>query len=229
MVNLSVPEMFTFITSDFEDTWNALARDPSARGRGNFMFALQSMILLEWACRLCATDSTGKWISLLSSELHKIDPKYFTVLPGPCRLPPNEFALPTMSGRPETELLAAVFDLIRNGQAHQYQQILVELSDGIWFVLILTGAAHGRDLDTVRKVGRVKDHLGIKRDAGRLGLKVRPDWLYLDIKEAITKAGLTTSGLTFKYLERPGTSKTHYQYDSTTLEAALLSGSHPKI
>jgi hypothetical protein len=228
MANLSVPEMFTFITSDFEDTWNALARDASAKGRGNFMFALHSMILLEWACRLCATDLTGKWIIILSSELHKIEPKYFTVLPGTCRLP-NEFALPSMSGKPETELLSAIFDLIRNGQAHQYQQILAQLSDGVAFILILTGAAPGRELDKVRGAGRVKDHLGVRRDGGGLGLKIRPDWLYLDIKDAITRAGLPTSGLTFKYLERPGGSKTHYQYDSAKLEGALLSSGHDKV
>lgn len=228
MANLSVPKMFTFLTRDFEGAWNALARDARPRGRGNFIFALHSMILLEWACRLCATDPTGKWIASLTSELNDIEPRYFTVLPGTCPVP-KDFTLPHVSATSGRELLSVMFDLIRHGQAHQYQQQLVQMLDGVTFVSILTGAAHGRTLDKVRQAGRVKNHLGTRRASGKLGMKIRTDWLYLDIKDAIKKTGLPSSGLMFNYLARPDSKRRHYQYDSTKLEAMLLSAGHLKV
>lgn len=56
--NLQPDTIFRFICNDFETAWDAVARQRSGRsgrlGRGNFMFALQAMVLLEWASRLCA-------------------------------------------------------------------------------------------------------------------------------------------------------------------------------
>ena len=48
-------EIFDFITGDFQCTWDALAEKPTsvAGNRGNFMFALQVVILLEWVGQLC--------------------------------------------------------------------------------------------------------------------------------------------------------------------------------
>jgi hypothetical protein len=125
--NLNPYEIYQFIVSDFKGAWNSVAANYSRSiGRGNFMFALQAMNLLEFASRLCANDS--KLLGDFSIEINRIDPKYFTVLPRLCGLT-IEFDLPYIGNSKCDSLLCAIFDLIRNGLAHQYQQIIVELTD----------------------------------------------------------------------------------------------------
>lgn len=129
--NLPAETLYEFITNDFEDAWNSLAGNPSAHGRGTFMFALQAMILLEWAARLCSSDATGAALLEFSQSLKQVEPKYFTLLPGNCP-----------------------------GQAHQYQQIVVGLTDGKHFVVSLTGASFGSHLHSILPSERPSDHLG---------------------------------------------------------------------
>ena len=126
-LNLPPETLYSFMAGDFEDAWNSVAWNPSAKSRGNFMFARQAMCILEFASRLCWGDAASSAISDFSSELHKIEPKCFTRLPGFCA-DFDEFDLPYRSTKGD-ELLWAIFDLIRNGQAHQYQQIVADLSD----------------------------------------------------------------------------------------------------
>jgi hypothetical protein len=65
IIRVSLPTLpantiFRFIVGDFEAAWNALvARRGRHSGGGNFMFALLSMILLEFASRICAKDRTN--------------------------------------------------------------------------------------------------------------------------------------------------------------------------
>lgn len=229
--------IYQFIVNDFEDAWNSLAESPSARGRGNFMFARQAMMLLEFAARLCYNDPLGTALTDLSRVLFKIEPKYSTRLPGVCA-DFEEFDLPYSSSKGD-ELLWVVFDLIRNGQAHQYQQILVDLTDGVDWQISLTGAGMGQFLQLVSASPRPAEHLGYARDQQRdLWLCVRPDVLFLDLKNAITESGLLGKGLTFTHLTRPRV-KVHaqkkklpgpfYQFDSAALENSLALGGHKKI
>src|SRR5262245_25177378 len=126
--NMPVDAMYGAIVEDFELAWAALAEHGS--GGGNFMFARQAMVLVEWACRLCASDTTGDALRKLSEELHARDERYFTQLPGACRTP-ADFELPHSSTvAHDRTLLSLLFDLIRHGGAHQYQQITAELKDG---------------------------------------------------------------------------------------------------
>lgn len=128
--NLPPETIFEFIVRDFEDAWNALADSSSARNRGNFLFARQTMVQLEWVARLAGTDATGSALADYSAEPNRIEPRYFTQLPGSAPKP-KDFYLPSVSSaNQERQLLWALYDLIRHGQAHQYQQIPVELSDG---------------------------------------------------------------------------------------------------
>ncbi|MFQ5695962.1 MAG: hypothetical protein ACE5HB_08230, partial [Terriglobia bacterium] len=214
-----------FMVRDFEDTWDALAGVPSARNRGNFMFARQAMVLLEWAARLAATDTTGGALSAFSTELHRIEPRYFTTLP--CDAPsPNEFRLPSVTtANQERQLIWTLFDLVRHGQAHQYQQIPVELLDGNVFWIALSGAASGFQLATAQS--RRKEHLGYKHDpSGNVWLLVRTDLIFLDLKNAVEQSNLLGRRLSFRYLERPRRSS-HYQCDSKALKAALSKAGHP--
>ncbi len=226
--NLSPKERFNMIVFDFKESWNSLASNKSAGARGNFMFALQSMILLEFASRLCNSDSAGKALQDLSNALHSRDPRYFTPLPQNC-CKTNEFTLPYYGLNKERQLLWVIFDLIRNGQAHQYQQILVQLSDGMHFGISLTGPAFGRHLSKTIK-SRSRRHLSFSRDQDNdIWLAVYPDVLFLDLKRSIMKANLFNRGLSFTSLVRPKKPlHPFYQFNSQSLESSLLSGGHKK-
>jgi len=230
---LSPEEIYKFIVTDFEDAWNSLASNPLARGRGNFMFGLQAMILLEFASRLCSSDSSGAAIGDLSQALSRIERKYFTCLPAACPCP-RRFDLPTISGRPD-ELLCAIFDLVRNGEAHQYQQILAKLLDNVNFGVSLTGAQLGRHMSLASGSGWREGRLEYERNGhGDLWLIVCPEVLFLDLKNAIAASGLLSRGLKFAYLGRAEaassskakSSPPYYAFDSAALEKSLATGGH---
>lgn len=210
--DLPVATIVDFIIGDFESAWDALASTPGSIHRGNFLFARQAMTLLEVACRLCQSDTTGQALRNLSNQLAQCDRRYFTELPGTCWSPgtPPEFSLPSLGPHPTTELIAALFDLIRNGQAHQYQQIRVQLSDTKDFQFALTGAEYGFLLSKTFAAGRPPDHLKAQRDSdGDLWMKIRTDVLFLDIRDAVRSTGLLNGALTLTYLSRPrGTNTT---------------------
>lgn len=145
--NLPPQTIYQFIVNDFEDAWNSLAWNPSATGRGNFMFARQAMYLLEFGARLSATDYSGGALTGLSQSLFEIEPRYSTRLPSICA-DFDEFDLPHKNSKGD-ELLWAIFDLIRNGQAHRYQQVSVNLTDEVDWQIYLTGASMGQHLQFV--------------------------------------------------------------------------------
>ncbi len=227
--DLPVATIVDFIIGDFERAWDALASTPGSINRGNFLFARQAMILLEVACRLCFSDKTGQALKDLSQQLEQRDSRYFTELPGTCWSAGSqpEFFLPSMGPNPATELIAALFDLIRNGQAHQYQQIRAQLSDGKDFEFGLTGAEYGLLLSRTFAAGRPSEHLKAQKEPnGDLWMKIRTDVLFLDIRDAVHAAGLLNGALTFDYLSRPRAKSPHYQFSATDLETLFQSGGH---
>src|SRR5712692_10277954 len=88
--------IYEFLINDFITAWDAVAHEPHALGRGNFMFGRHVMALLEWAARLCSGDPSGDALAAFSASLIQVEPRYFTLLPGPCA-DTREFELP---GRP---------------------------------------------------------------------------------------------------------------------------------
>jgi hypothetical protein len=176
------------------------------------------MILLEFASRLCNDDTLA--LADFSEALKTIDSRYFTVLPGPCGRN-KDFELPSVGPNRESQLLWCMFDLIRNGQAHQYQQILVKLSGGDFFIN-LTGADWGRVLSAPGAQARTAEHLTFRRNGADLELRVRTDWLFLDIKSAIKNSKLLTRTTSFNYLRRS------YQFSCDALETALSEAGHQR-
>lgn len=221
--------IYAFIVNDFERAWKAVAAHTSSVGRGNYMFCRQVMMLLEFAARLCAEDRSGIALPDLSQELAQLEAKYFVGLPGPCAAF-AEFDLPhVISQDPRDQLLWCVFDLVRNGQAHQYQQIMVTLADGKNFRFGISGAAPSRSALERAKQDRT-DHLAYYRDSsGDLGIRLRTEVLFADIKQAVTKSRLMQRGLTFMNLSRPSQRFSapprprvpYYQFDSASVEAVL--------
>jgi hypothetical protein len=226
-------EIFAFITGDFQCTWDALAEksEGEAGNRGNFMFALQAGILLEWVGQLCKSDCKKKALGDFATELQKIEPKYFTPLDDKCLDHPQTFKLPGVgSADPRKSLLSAMWDLIRNGQAHQYQDLIVKLTDGKQWGLGLKGVKHGWPLSEVAAKRSSLQHLSYCIDAdGDLMLIVHPGVFFLDIRDAAKSARLLSRGLTVTHFPRGGPAAKFYQFDVKQLEVALQRGGHVKL
>ena len=246
--NLPAGTLYDFITRDFEAAWEAMVQavrprcwlpfvgrfwSASLPGGGNFLFARQAMTLLELAARMCRVDASGgtaaghRTPSLvrLSHELAQRDRRYFTELPAtiPARTSAREFTLPSLGPNPGRELLFMLFDLIRNGQAHQYQQINVDMAGGTELQISLTGVGPNLSLNALTT--RPADHLAFATFGPSIvALVVRPDVLYLDVKAAIERAGLPTSGLQIEHLERDP-----YPFSAADLMAALRVAGHHEI
>ena len=230
--NLEAHELYASLIADFESAWDALAMSKTASGRGNCMFGRQAMALLEWACRLSKSDASGEALRLLANKLAAIDGRYFTHLPTACGSTKG-FDLPYLPGWPADEqLLSAMFDVIRNGLAHQSQQITVDLLDGAHWVMSLTGASYGATLaKAAAERPQEQKHLGVGRVGRAVFLLLRPDIMFLDFKAAIERAGLPTrTDLRFDYLSRGMDDKGRYGFGAESLEHFLITvGKHARI
>jgi hypothetical protein len=234
--NLSVDEIFDFITKDFEGVWNSVVKNNDENiGKGNFIFGRQAMSLIEFVCRLCFNDTTGKEIKKISHNLNRIQPKYFTILPGKC-VSTADFSLLTIDESQNDPLLWSLFDLIRHGLSHQYQQIIANLNDEKQFYVKLTGSTFDCYLNKSRSL--CNNHLAYSIDSdGDLELTVYPDILYLDFKDAIYDSGILKTNLQFNYLSRPNVNKkkqkknihNFYNFSIKDLERSLVKGGHIKI
>jgi hypothetical protein len=230
-LNLTPNELYEFITSDFESAWAAFAAmqpAPGRNGRGNMMFARQAMTLLEFACRLYGQDARAR--SDFSAALFDIDGRYFTEMPGRCGvvrsllLPFHPAKGPDSADR---TMLAALFDLTRHGLAHQYQNITVQLTDRRILAVSVSGAKYG---DTLGSNTARANYLGyLKAQYNDVLLRLYPDTLYLDLKEALARARLLERGLRLTYLARGGDGASTYQFDAASLEAALDAGGHARV
>ncbi|MBN1607485.1 MAG: hypothetical protein JW940_12680 [Polyangiaceae bacterium] len=114
-------------------------------------------------------------------------------------------------------MLAAIFNLVRNGQAHQYQQMRAVLSDKSEFCVQLTGAQHGLEIasGTIDRRG----HLACCVTGAEIWVRVRPDVLFVDLRDAIRSAQLEHRGLTLQHIveDRPET----FAFDQSTLARVL--------
>jgi hypothetical protein len=210
---LTERDTFEFITNDFESAWDCLASLPGAEvGRGNFLFALQATILLEWASRLCASDT--KALHDFAGALNSVEPRYFLNMPAESPNMPR-FELPNL-GAQKTQLLTFIFDLVRNGQSHRYQQISAALSDGSIFAIALSGAHHGKFLERLNKEAVASEHLTLRLQDRVAWLIVDAAMLYCDIKRAIEAARLLSRGLTL-----PSDFDRAYSFTREQLQAAF--------
>jgi hypothetical protein len=196
---LTLNEILQFIIADFKGTWDSVSMNPNKDiGRGNFMFGCQAMTLLEFVPRL-SSDNSGKSLSNFSLELHKIEQKYFTSMPSKCAKL-KDFDLPSIDKSKNDPLISCLFDLIRHGLAHQYQQIIANLKDKKDFVIKLTGPDFNRYLEYV-KSSRPINHLSYHIDqAGDVILTVSPEVLFLDLEEVINKSKISNINAHFEFL-----------------------------
>jgi hypothetical protein len=222
-INLPEKTIYQFIIKDFESAWNSIACNMKEDiGRGNFIFAFKSMNLLEFACRMCYSDRTGVALRDFSNNLYGIEKKYFTHLPALCvQSHKGEFTLPHIMGQEEDDLLLSLlFDLIRHGVAHEYQQITADLLYGERFFITLSGADYPKNLGSSK--GKMRNHHldCYLLQQGDIGIQIHPNILYLDFRKAIDDSNLFDRGLTIKHLKKC------YNFDATQLKNSLRNGGH---
>jgi hypothetical protein len=200
--NLEPKEMYNFIVNDFIDVWDSVVNNNNEKiARGNFLFGIQATIFLEFICRLCSTDQTGNAIKDFSTKLKELECKYFNRIPQKC-VTIKDFTLPYIEESNNDSLLSILFDLIRNGLSHQYQQIIVDLNDEKHFYIKLAGPKFGYSFLNSRL--QPNTHLGYVMDSdGDLELTVFPNILFIDLKDAVENSGILKKDLRFEYLSRP--------------------------
>jgi hypothetical protein len=86
-----------------------------------------------------------------------------------------------------TPLLWMLFDLVRNGLAHQYQQIILHLDQRVY--IGLGGPTYRETINKTREHGP-QNHLATVEEVNGLGIVVKPGVMYLDFKDAVVQAKL---------------------------------------
>jgi hypothetical protein len=196
---LPAGKLLTFFLGDFESMWEVFAKNEDERPRCNFAFGLLAMTLLELVCHCCRQDKQA--LQEFTEALDARDRRYFWRLPKPFPGDTGYMKLPAVRGVPHKEqLLSALFDIVRNGQAHQYHQMFVELQDG-GFGVGLTGAPKGALLTNAETPEARRDHLSMEFDLAEqvLALKLRPDVLFCDLRYAIRAAQLCDRNLSLAH------------------------------
>jgi hypothetical protein len=187
-------------------------------------------MLLEFACQLCMSDPTDQSLADFSVELFRRDWRYFILLPGICNTP-EEFKLPQHGPHPESQLIAALFDLIRNGQHISISRYVFDLMGGD-FGFALTGAQYGFPLRATFANGRPSDHLEASRcQNSDIRMIIRTGVLFLDLRDSTRGARLGSRGFSFSYLSRPrpprsrrprsSPQKTYYSFTAAELWQCL--------
>lgn len=185
--------LFENLCVEFEATWDAMATTTfSEHTDGRFLFARQAMLLVELASVVARRDPPT--LRRFSEELRDRDGLLFRRIPyQPHRSTRNAIPRIAPQGDPTSELIALLFDLVRNGHAHWGHQLYAPLKDGRAFgVVLLAGAANGRTIDKIRPSGgRTYEHLACyKQPDGNIVIRLCPGTLYLDVRDASESAGV---------------------------------------
>jgi hypothetical protein len=210
--NLPPESIYQFIKGDFTSLWDSLALNKNPSNEGNFTFALLGMILLEFIATYCKIDKSGGKIKDFSEKLRSIDPRYFREFPA---FKPSKrirkLGLPTISGE-SNEFVHILFDLIRNGQAHHYQQTIVDLQDARFEVSIsgrigVQGRFEGLLLKEMEELLKGpqgatmrESHLNPSRGLNCIFISFLPGVFFIDITTAFEDSGILEEGLDFNSL-----------------------------
>ena len=199
-----VSTIFNYLTNDFEKLWNLIAEQPEKDfPRGNYIFALKSMIFLEIISRICT--KTDKILELSSH----LDSLYFKELPSCLKLN-EDFDLPYRDkDKRHQYLIYWLYKTIRHGTAHYYDQIILA-GDDFYLDIAIFGPGYSfsleyltdyRDESKHLHFEKVKDenelkNLGLIEGKNLIRLFFNPGLFYIDLKEAVQK---------IKLIERYGT------------------------
>lgn len=218
-MNLSSQTLYRFLRDDFAAAWDSMAVAEAGAG-GNFLFFRQALAMLELTCRVCAV---GGRLDAFAEHLAREDPRYFTQLPATARTP-KEFSLPSspLNGASDSQLIAFIYDLGRNGLAHQNQQILARISANSTFGFSVTGVG-SKTLDKAAEANSRGSRRHLSTWHGKeenVWIVVRPEILFLHIDRAVGRAGVFSGGHDHEYLDR------RIEASGSDLLEALRRGGH---
>jgi len=185
--------LFDNLCAEFEATWDAMATTTfSEHTDGRFLFTRQAMLLVELASAVARRDPPT--FRRFSEELRDREGLLFKRIPyRPGRGTTDAIPRIAPRGDPTSELIALLFDLVRNGHAHLGHQLYAPLKDGRAFgVVLVAGAVNGRTIDKIRPSGgRTLEHLACyKQPDGNIAIRLCPGTLYLDVRDASESAGV---------------------------------------
>ncbi len=193
--DLPSEQVYNAFVEDFGGAWTSIMRRQPP-GRGNFMFALMAMGFLEWCGRVTEKqpDAQQRFLEALKAA----DPIYFAELP--TRWPARGRPSPLFAtGR---EFLWVLFNMVRNGIAHGYVQLDVDLADpDVRMRVQITGPEERPQhrAGTPRPPNylvptQLHGSLGLLDDTGHDAVIVRlhPDVLFADVQFAADAASVTT-------------------------------------
>lgn len=202
--NLEPKTIYGFITGDFKSLWDSLALNKNPSNGGNFTFAMLDMILLEFISRYCQVDGSGQTLRDFSDSFNSIDNRYFRKIENFGGIV-TSLKLPYLN-YPNRELIHVLFDLIRNGEAHQYQQIVADLQDT---KLIITTGGRVRVIGRTEgmmlyEIGSRTGHLDVNFgvDGSWISITFRPEVFFTDITKAVDESGVLNRALRFDYFNR---------------------------
>ncbi|HEY1339422.1 MAG TPA: hypothetical protein VGF59_18040 [Bryobacteraceae bacterium] len=228
--HLEASTVFRFLVEDFASVWDALVAgsEPPESG-ANFALGLMAGVLLELCCRIAG--SNPHHYAQFSERLGQQEPRYYSEVPFVTELP-KRFKLPAGPKVPANrQLLPVIFDLLRHGQAHQYQQMVARLADAKVFGIQLTGAERRQESPSYESLmrpprARPADHLAIDCTVapGNVWLRVHPEVLFKDIELAARMSSLLSGVLQLDYLRPPA-----FEATSEEILKALESAGHPKL
>lgn len=184
--------LFDNLCADFEAAWEAMATtELDQRTSGSFLFAGQAMLLVELASTIARQEPAT--FRRFSEELQKREGLLFKRIPyRPGSATRRCVPRIAPEGDPTSELIALLFDLVRNGHAHFGHQLYAPLKDGGGLGVVLLGVEKGRTIERIRPGGgRTFEHLCChKQSNGQLAIRLCPGTLYLDVRDASDSAGV---------------------------------------
>lgn len=184
--------LFDNLCFEFEAAWDAIATTEFAEHTsGSFLFARQTMLLVELASWVAGQDPAT--FRRFSEELEKREGLLFKRIPyrpGPGTHKRVPRIAP--SGDPTSELIALLFDLVRNGHAHLGHQLYAPLKHGRGIGVNVLAVEKGRTIDKIRPGGgRTYRHLAAhKQSDGNIVIGFCAGTLYLDVRDASEIAGV---------------------------------------
>jgi hypothetical protein len=216
--------IYKYICDDFEMSWNQLSKLPkNAEGRGNFSFALNSMILLEFIYKVLYQSSDDKLLYLFEKELERRDARYFCKIKGAnLRNDEKNFTLQfrTSSIKPientPPNLMKIIFNSIRHGHAHNYFQNLHKLSDGFLAINILGPNS------LISEIKNEYNHMTYTRESNEIILNFSPGKFYKDIIDSVNGIDLIKEGNIFETRLRTNMSLISLDYFENLLVKSLI-------
>ena len=200
--------------NDFRRAWDSLGEKDGLDGRCTYLFAFLAMLGLEVSSRWCAQVG-GSSLKDLANELASVEPLYFTRMNDVLR-GSRDVALPTL-GNGLLDLLDWIFECIRNGQAHQYQQRLIVCKyDSTNFRITLFGPHTSRRMPSSTSDRR--QHLHWRDSKGLVNLAFHPEVFWTDLSAAMGNLALPDKDFDLFVKVR--------SMKSSKIKAALAS--HPK-